>query len=203
MGVIGGKAVKGAGKFTRFVASKLKTKLAEKRLGKGAGKAAEKMAAEGFNKAPYNPQSMREMLQKNNPGAKIESSTLPNSKLKNVKLAGQRHPETGIVFDQRGFPIFDKVAKVDTRIGRELSCLEKPNLHKREATRNLRDLIDRGGMDPSGFNGEQLIAIQKGKETIPGFIWHHHQDTGRMQLIPEKIHGMVGHIGGMSMWPFK
>jgi hypothetical protein len=34
MGVIGGKAVKGAGKLTRFVASKLKTKLAEKRIAK-------------------------------------------------------------------------------------------------------------------------------------------------------------------------
>jgi hypothetical protein len=34
MGVIGGKAVKGAGKLTRFVASKLKTKLAEKRMAK-------------------------------------------------------------------------------------------------------------------------------------------------------------------------
>ncbi len=36
MGVIGGKAVKGAGKLTRFVASKLKTKLAEKRMAKTA-----------------------------------------------------------------------------------------------------------------------------------------------------------------------
>ncbi|RDE94369.1 HNH endonuclease, partial [Aggregatibacter aphrophilus] len=46
------------------------------------------------------------------------------------------------------------------------------------------------------FNAEQIAAIKAGKEKIPGFTWHHHQDTGRMQLIDQDIHKKTGHIGG-------
>ena len=173
-------------------------KAKEKVLGKGTEKATEKMAAVGVNKGPYSPQGMRAMLEKNNPGAKIESSTLPDSKLKNVKLAGQRHPETGIVFDNRGFPIFDDVAKFDTRIGREIVRIDNPKLHMREATRNLREQINLGEIDKSRFNTEQLTAIKEGRAKIPEYTWHHHQDVGRMQLIPTEVHKMTGHIGGME-----
>ncbi|MDR1402017.1 MAG: HNH endonuclease [Puniceicoccales bacterium] len=31
-------------------------------------------------------------------------------------------------------------------------------------------------------------------------MWHHHQDVGRMQLVPENIHEDVGHVGGFEMW---
>ncbi|WP_419722348.1 HNH endonuclease [Serratia fonticola] len=29
--------------------------------------------------------------------------------------------------------------------------------------------------------------------------WHHHQELGRIQLAPTKIHGKSGHIGGDKM----
>lgn len=47
-----------------------------------------------------------------------------------------------------------------------------------------------------------LTAIQQGKAEIPEFTWHHHQEIGRMQLIPQNIHNQTGHVGGMSVWPF-
>ena len=34
---------------------------------------------------------------------------------------------------------------------------------------------------------------------IDKLTWHHHQDTGRMQLIPFDIHDLTGHIGGMKL----
>ncbi|MBS6283983.1 HNH endonuclease [Haemophilus parainfluenzae] len=37
------------------------------------------------------------------------------------------------------------------------------------------------------FNREQIKAIQAGDAKIPGYTWHH-QDTGRMQLVPEWDH---------------
>jgi hypothetical protein len=61
----------------------------------------------------------------------------------------------------------------------------------KEATKNLREQINMGKVDSSRFNGEQLKAIQKGDAQIPDLTWHHHQDTGRMQLIPFDIHGLV------------
>ena len=39
----------------------------------------------------------------------------------------------------------------------------------------------------------------KGKSKIPDYTWHHHQDTGRMQLVPEWEHSKTGHIGGTVM----
>jgi hypothetical protein len=36
--------------------------------------------------------------------------------------------------------------------------------------------------------------------TPPGYSWHHHEDTGRMQLVPSELHGAVGHTGGFSIW---
>ncbi|RDE94474.1 hypothetical protein DPW03_10915 [Aggregatibacter aphrophilus] len=41
-----------------------------------------------------------------------------------------------------------------------------------------------------------MSAIKAGKEKIPDYTWHHHQDTGRMQLIETRIHTQTGHIGG-------
>ena len=39
----------------------------------------------------------------------------------------------------------------------------------------------------------------KGKSKIPNYTWHHHQDTGRMQLINEDLHHDTGHIGWEAM----
>lgn len=31
-------------------------------------------------------------------------------------------------------------------------------------------------------------------------VWHHHEDTGRMQLIPKDLHNAVRHTGGYAIW---
>ena len=31
-----------------------------------------------------------------------------------------------------------------------------------------------------------------------GYTWHHHQDSGYMQLVPSDIHDAVRHSGGIS-----
>ncbi|MFZ6757921.1 HNH endonuclease [Undibacterium sp. Ji50W] len=67
------------------------------------------------------------------------------------------------------------------------------------ATRNLRDMIGEGIVLPDKFAAAQLKAIQRGSERIPDYTWHHHQDTRRMQLVPEKIHGTARHVGWESM----
>ena len=42
--------------------------------------------------------------------------------------------------------------------------------------------------------------IIKEKDKIDDFTGHHHQETGRMELIPEWIHETVKHTGGDSLW---
>lgn len=33
-----------------------------------------------------------------------------------------------------------------------------------------------------------------------GLVWHHHEDEGRMQLIPKDLHSAVRHTGGYAIW---
>ena len=40
----------------------------------------------------------------------------------------------------------------------------------------------------------------KGKPQISDLTWHHHQESGRMQLIEFSLHDRVKHVGGMSGW---
>lgn len=59
---------------------------------------------------PYSPRGVRAELGSRYGAYNVASTTVPPSSGKNVRLAGQAHPDTGIVFDSRGFPIFGDVA---------------------------------------------------------------------------------------------
>jgi len=37
--------------------------------------------------------------------------------------------------------------------------------------------------------------------TPAGYTWHHHQQSGRMQLVERNIHAQTGHTGGFSLNP--
>lgn len=37
-------------------------------------------------------------------------------------------------------------------------------------------------------------------KTPRGYVWHHHQDTGKLQLVNKTIHQKTGHTGGKSIW---
>lgn len=104
-----------------------------------------------------------------------------------------------VVFDNKGFPIFDDVAKFDTRLNIEEFRAASYVRQLRMATRDLRSQIDTGVVKSSQFTAAQLKAISSGQDKIPGFTWHHHQDTGRMQLVPESVHGGARHVGWESM----
>ena len=129
----------------------------------------------------------------------VTSTTVPPYSAKNVQLAGQRHSETGVVFDQRGYPIFDNHTAYDTRFtGTDFSSASDQTL-MRMGTRDLRTTIETNPQLRSQFNATQLQAIQSGNAKIPGYTWHHHQDTGRMQLVDQTVHRRTGHIGGEAM----
>lgn len=146
----------------------------------------------------YDPRAVRQTLEEQYPG-KVTSTTVPPESAPNVRLAGQRHPVTGIPFDERGFPIFDHVAAFDTKIPHDLASTNSRAAHFKEATVQLKEAIRSGQINKSVFDSNQLNAIENELEKIPGFTWHHHQDFGRMQLVPQDIHGPTTHIGGFRM----
>jgi DNase/tRNase domain of colicin-like bacteriocin len=87
-------------------------------------------------------------------------------RLRNQALAGQKHPVTGIPFDQQGFPDFSGVATKTVSV---------PHTGNRDA-------------DFSAANRAGGIAA-----TPEGMTWHHHQDGYTMQLVPRDIHAQTGH----------
>lgn len=152
------------------------------------------------NGRPYSPNKWRDTLSKRFPNDEVYPRTLAKPNAPNAKLAGKGKQigDDFVPFDGRGWPVFDKFAKFDTRLPNYKPNAERYE-HFRDATRNLRDAIRRKEVGIEQFSPEQLAAIEKGADKIPGFTWHHHQDLGRMQLVPKGLHGKVGHMGGYAL----
>ena len=129
----------------------------------------------------------------------VTSTTVPPANAPNVRYAGRKHPDSGVVFDHKGFPIFDDIAKYDTRLDQKAFYATDRIGQMRMATRDLREQINSGKISRSQFSPEQLKAIQSGRSKIPRLTWHHHQDRGRMQLVPKGKHNEARHIGGNAM----
>jgi filamentous hemagglutinin len=141
---------------------------------------------------------MRQMLESRYGAENVTSTTVPPSNAKNVKLAGGQHAN-GVTFDQRGFPVFDDVAVSEIRLsGDQVRSLSSKG-QMRAATRELRELVNSDPALRARFKPAHLRQIQAGDPKIGNYTWHHHQDIGRMQLIPTKSH-QAGHIGGSAMW---
>ena len=151
------------------------------------------------SEAPYNPQTTRNELESTYGRDNVLSTTVPPVDGRNVHLAGQRHPVTGVVFDNRGFPIFDDVAAFDARISIDAFKSASYEGQMKLATKDLLGAIQQGQVKASSFTAKQLQQINAGAKKIDGYTWHHHQDSGRMQLVPELIHSKTGHIGGEAM----
>ncbi|MBO7536854.1 MAG: HNH endonuclease [Alphaproteobacteria bacterium] len=114
-------------------------------------------------------------------------------------MARKQYAKTGIFYNIRGYPIFEKVAVCDLKLPTGIAKVQNRNLHARYATRMLRKGIKSGKIDSSKFNNVQISAINLGQAKIPGYTWHHHQNFRRMQLVPEEYHA-TPHDGGFSLW---
>lgn len=96
------------------------------------------------------------------------------------------------------FPVFESA--FDTQ-------LDPDNLqtkaYAKECNAQLKEAI---GNDPelkSIFSSEQLKDIEEGR-TPTGYVWHHNEEPGKMQLVKREDHdrviGGAAHTGGNSLW---
>jgi len=155
---------------------------------------------------PYDPRAIRDELVDRYGADNVRSTTVPPLNKPNVRLAGSEKTFTlpdgataRVVFDQRGFPIFDDIARVDLQLNASDFVARSYNSQLTMATRALRDNIQRGVVSGKNFTAAQIRAINSGRSKIPGFTWHHHQRTGRMQLVPTTYHNGARHVGWESM----
>lgn len=87
-------------------------------LPKGKSAVSDNFADAAYAKypSPYHSRNIRSNLEQRYGKENITFSTVPPSNGKNVKLADQRHPKTGVPFDGKGFPNFEKHVKYDTKL---------------------------------------------------------------------------------------
>lgn len=119
----------------------------------------------------------------------------PPRAIRNVRLAGKKHPVTGVYFDRNGYPAFD--SKFNAKLPQNLRGAAISDYDQfKEATRQLKREIQANPLLENLFSKEQLEDIMAEKERIRGLTWHHHQDGIRLQLVDYEIHAKTGHDGG-------
>ncbi|HGO7454514.1 TPA: polymorphic toxin MafB class 2 [Neisseria meningitidis] len=95
-----------------------RSQMGEIALPKGKSAVSDNFADAAYAKypSPYHSRNIRSNLEQRYGKENITSSTVPPSNGKNVKLANKRHPKTGVPFDGKGFPNFEKHVKYDTKL---------------------------------------------------------------------------------------
>jgi len=103
----------------------------------------------------------------------------------NSRYAGQTYPlenlpsdlqikyPMSVQFTRDGFPDFSPYARAETRIG------------------NLT-----GNSAKDGDLANKAVRLSAKPD---GYVWHHVEDGETMQLVPQDLHGAVGHTGGVAV----
>ncbi|HZH18526.1 MAG TPA: HNH endonuclease [Archangium sp.] len=109
--------------------------------------------------------------------------------------------KNNVRFDKDGFAEFD--AKFETILDDLHIGSGRSEQHMRAANKRLFDAIksEPGLAQELGLSRtaiEQLLTLDRAPR---GYIWHHHQDVCRMQLVQEEAHILSRpHTGGMAIW---
>lgn len=71
--------------------------------------------------------------------------------------------------------------------------------HKRIANDALKEAVTNDPELAKTFTPDQLEQINDGR-TPRGYVWHHHEQPGKLQLVPTEIHQKISHTGGRAIW---
>ena len=125
-----------------------------------------------------------------------ENSILVHNDCGRKNMAGKKHPVSGVEYDKDGFPIFE--SKYDMHLDPS-DYTKSRTTHFRKVSKDLYTSIQNDTKLANQFTPEEISLFKAGK--VPEkYTWHHHQDTGRMQLVNSNLHSKTGHDGGFSIW---
>lgn len=144
---------------------------------------------------------------------KNKSNELPTRYIitRNESLEGDNHPITGVLFERKTvevngeniegvFPVFDAI--YEAKLPKDM--YEKSDKEQfKECNNQLYKDIEQYPVLKNQFNEEQLEQIKYGTidGTAPdGYVWHHNEEAGKMQLVDFETHTKTGHTGGRSIW---
>ena len=110
--------------------------------------------------------------------------------------AGKTHSKTKVKFDEKGFPKFKSYSTIKLR---RRYWRETRERHFYMANKILYNETQKDARKRKKFTSRQIQELANGI-TPSGFVWHHHQDAGVLQLVEEKAHSKTYHIGGYTIW---
>ena len=126
---------------------------------------------------------------------------------RNETLEGDAHPITGIPFERKEvdvdgekvegvFPKFESFCTVNLPDELHQASNKEQFSHANE---KLREAVANAPELSSNFTDEQLEQIENG-DRPEGYVWHHTENPGELQLVNREIHDVTGHTGGQSVW---
>lgn len=96
------------------------------------------------------------------------------------------------------FPKFESI--FDTQLNPDKL---KTKVYAKECNAKLKEAIEKNPELKKKFTEEQLKDIAEGR-TPTGYVWHHNEEPGKMQLVKREDHdrviGGAAHTGGNSLW---
>jgi hypothetical protein len=105
--------------------------------------------------------------------------------------------DSGVPLDDQGLPVFKSAFDSDSPdVMRGPGTSDDTQFMM--ATADLRQAIQLNPALANQFNSQQLAAIEVIQPRIPRYVWHHHQDGVRLQLVTAAEHRAVGHWGGRA-----
>lgn len=144
----------------------------------------------------------------------IESQSLESLEVENIQtinqhLEGTIQYETSVPYERKiietaegkiegVFPNFNEWSQFDVEIPADL-FMKSDFIQSEFCDSKLTEAFEMGNIDISEFNERQLEQIKDGVKP-DGFTWHHHEEPGKMQLVPQEIHEKARHTGGRSIW---
>lgn len=130
----------------------------------------------------------------------------------NSSLAGDLHPITGVPFEKKTvalssgervegvFPIFE--SQFDARISGDL-LTSSNRVQFKECNSQLLRSIESDPEVARKFSSQQIEQIREGVldgSAPDGFVWHHNEEEGLIQLVDRAIHEATGHTAGKAIW---
>lgn len=151
------------------------------------------------NGVPYT-QNVKEELYTKIAERISSNKTLTNKELKAeidaIFKKGIVHPVTKVRYNEKGYPIFKTATEVnlpkDLHLARDSKQFEYAN-------KELAAQIEKNPAMAEKFTPRQLEYIKNGR-TPEGYTWHHHEDSGKLQLVETSVHQQTSHKGGRSIW---
>ncbi len=126
---------------------------------------------------------------------------------RNESLAGDLHPVTGVPFERKTIDVDDRRYEVVVpQFEHDFNATLPEDLHVASDREQFawcnEQLKDACAADPDlreKFTPEQMEQIENG-DRPDGYVWHHAENPGEMQLIRKEDHDQTGHTGGKLIW---